>query len=82
MSKWGLAAEFSHEDGRDNYTFYDEPVFGSYQEANKAIDTEVGEMIVASAQIDIENEADLQGFIFEDIAPYLIEGEDDYQDLS
>ena len=77
--RWGLAAEFSHEDGRDNYTFYDEPSFASYEEARKAIDTEVGELIAGAASIDVENEPDLQGFNFEDIAPYLIE---DDQDLS
>lgn len=81
MAKWGLAAEFwNYDTKKDSYTFYDEPVFATYEEARKAIDDEAGEQIAAAAQIDIENEPDLQGFNFEDIAPYLIEGDD--EDLS
>jgi len=80
-ARWGLAAEFYHYDkGEDAYTFYDEVSFPSYEKAREAVDTEYGENIVASAQIDIENEADLQGFNFEGVAPYLIEGDD--EDLS
>jgi hypothetical protein len=73
--KWGLVAEFSNPSGEDAYTFYDEVTFGSYEEALEAVNEEYGELLVAAAIIDNKNEADLQGFTFDDLAPYLIEEE-------
>lgn len=71
MSKYGLAAEFFNPvTEEDTYTFYDEVKFDSYEEALVAVNEEYGETLVAAAQIDIENEANLQGFVFEDLVPY------------
>lgn len=72
-ARWGLAAEFSRPDGEDAYTFYDEVIFDTYEEALEAVNSEYGETLVAAANIDIETEEDLEGAIFEDLAPYEIE---------
>ena len=80
MSKWGLVAEFYHyEKGEDAYTFYDEVTYDSYEEAMEAVTTEYGETLVAAANLDIESDPQLKGFNFEDLAPYLI---DEQEDLS
>lgn len=76
MEKYGLVAEFyNYKTGEDNYTFYEEVQYDSYEEAAEAIDDEAGEQIISFAQIDIKNEPDLRGYTFEGIAPYLIEPE-------
>ena len=69
---YALAAVFtSNEDStKENFTYYEERLFDSLEEAEKAIKGHYGEQLAQAATIDSQNENDLQGFYFSDLQPY------------
>jgi hypothetical protein len=74
MGKYGIKALFYSNNNNENtgVTYYDEVTFNSEEEAIDAICGEYGDLLVAVATIDCENEEDLEDTYFGDLEPYLI----------
>ena len=78
--QYGIRAVFTSEGREDRYTFYDEQIFNSEEKALEAINDSYGEELAQDATIDTENASeelnpDLIGYLYEDLEPYVIEGE-------
>ena len=71
--KYAIRAVFTCEGKEDKYTNYSEQIFNSEEEALVAINDNYGEQLAQDATIDGENEADLIGYLYEDLEPYAIE---------
>jgi hypothetical protein len=74
-SQFGIRSVFTKEGEEDRYTFYDEQIFNSEEEAMKAINDSYGEELAQASTIDSEIESDLVGYLYSDLEPYLIEKE-------
>jgi hypothetical protein len=75
QEQYGIRAVFTSEGREDRYTFYDEQVFNSEDEALEAINDNYGEELAQASTIDNEIESDLVGYLYSDLEPYLIEVE-------
>jgi hypothetical protein len=73
--KFGIRAVFTCEGKEDTYTFYDEQIFNSEEEAMEAINDSYGEQLAQASTYDSLHEEDLIGYLYEDLEPYLIEEE-------
>ena len=73
--KFGIRAVFTCEGKEDTYTFYDEQIFNSEEEALEAINDSYGEELAQASTYDSLHEEDLIGYLYEDLEPYLIEEE-------
>ena len=69
---YALAAVFtSNEDStKETFTYYEERLFPTLEEAENAINDTYGEELAQLATIDSQNEPDLQGFYFSDLQAY------------
>lgn len=69
---YALAAVFtSNEDStKETFTYYEEKLFSTLEEAESAINDTYGEELAQLATIDSQNESDLQGFYFSDLQAY------------
>jgi len=74
--KYGIRAIFTCEGKEDTYTFYDEQIFNSEEEAMEAINDSYGEELAQASTLDSKIESDLVGYLYEDLEPYLIEKEE------
>jgi hypothetical protein len=71
--KYGIRAIFTCEGKEDTYTFYDEQIFNSKEEAMEAINNSYGEELAQASTLDSKIESDLIGYLYEDLEPYLLE---------
>jgi len=69
---YALAAVFtSDEDStKETFTYYEEKLFDTLEEAEEAINDAYGEELAQLATIDSQNEPDLVGFHFSDLQAY------------
>ena len=74
--KYGIRAIFTCEGKEDTYTFYDEQIFNSEEEALEAINDSYGEELAQASTYDSLHEEDLIGYLYEDLEPYIIEKEE------
>jgi hypothetical protein len=74
--KYGVRAVFTCEGKEDTYTFYDEQIFNSEEEAMEAINDSYGEELAQASTYDSLHEEDLIGYLYEDLEPYIIENEE------
>ena len=74
--KYGIRAIFTCEGKEDTYTFYDEQIFNSEEEAMEAINDSYGEELAQASTYDSLHEEDLIGYLYEDLEPYIIEKEE------
>ena len=70
MSKWAIRAVFVDDNNEPkSFTYYDEQLFNTEEEAFAFINSNAGEEIVQACEIDNETEEDLQGLTFDDLEP-------------
>ena len=70
MSKWAIRAVFVDDSNEPkSFTYYDEQLFNTEEEALAFINSNAGEEIVQACEIDNETEEDLQGLTFDDLEP-------------
>ena len=74
--KYGIRAIFTCEGKEDTYTFYDEQIFNSEEEAMEAINDSYGEELAQASTYDSLHEEDLIGYLYEDLEPYILEKEE------
>ena len=72
QEQYGIRAVFTSEGREDRYTFYDEQIFNSEEEAMEAINDSYGEELAQASTIDSEIESDLIGYLYSDLEPDLI----------
>jgi hypothetical protein len=74
--RYGIRAIFTCEGKEDRYTYFDEQIFNSEEEALEAINDSYGEELAQASTLDSRIEQDLIGYLYEDLEPYLIEEEE------
>lgn len=70
MAKYGIRAVFCHESNSDQYTYYSEVTYNSFEEALEAINSDRGEELSQASTIDNKIEPDLAGYWLDDLEPY------------